>query len=186
MNISPKNILAWITQFFRCLNNYSLMEKSNLPQAILIFSTLFHPELWRTVMTENKRSTREPFSALGSYLLSADTMLSACPVACPSPARTGFSLHWPPTSSLQCDTPHHSPKKKQALWGTGWLAQMRHGCWFQTRHYASLFPKGRCCQNQSISTKDISLDAAPISNGKKQISRTALPGVYILHYAPTG
>ena len=66
-------------------------------------------------MMENERSTEEPFSAMGSYLLLADMMLSACSAArpggdlqFPSPARTEFSPRWPPPPGLQCSPPRHS------------------------------------------------------------------------------
>lgn len=78
----------------------------------------------------------------------------------PSPAHTEFSPRLPPPPGLQCKPPVTASvqclSRKKTMWGTEWLARM-------TR----LPPKGRCCQNQSVSSKGFNLHTTPFSNEQK-------------------
>lgn len=63
-------------------------------------------------MIQNERSTEEPFSAMVSYLLLANVMLSPCSAArlgselqFLSPTCAEFSPSWPPPPGLQGNPP---------------------------------------------------------------------------------
>lgn len=163
-------------------------------------SGIFYTVSSRTVKKINdERSTEEPFSAMGSYLLLADMMLSAFSAArpgddlqSPSPARTEFSFSWPPPPSLQRNPPGTasvqclSRKKRHRMTG---MDEIRLPIPSKPFHFT--FPKGNMLPKSICFLKRLRSSCNSISQWEKAlISSRSLAqlclGVYSLLYAPTG